>query len=43
LINRAENVDVERGVIEEWKLFLEASLFLMKKKYKDALETYDSL
>jgi hypothetical protein len=43
LINRAENVDVERGVIEEWKLFLEASLFLMKKKYKDALETYQSL
>ena len=29
--------------MEEWKLFLEASLFLMKKKYKDALETYQLL
>ncbi len=34
---------MDKGVIEEWKMFLEASLFLMKKKYKDAIETYQTL
>ena len=43
MINRTENVDVERNVVEEWKMFLEASLFLMKKKYKEGLEMYEGL
>lgn len=42
-MNRTDNVDVQKEVILEWKLFLEASLFLMKKKYKDALVTYEGL
>lgn len=43
LVSRADNVEVQKEVVLEWKLFLEASLFLMKKKYKDGLAMYESL
>lgn len=34
---------MNKDVINEWRLFLEASLFLMKKKYKDGVDTFKSL
>ena len=34
ILTRADNVEVNTEVLNEWRLFLEASLFLMKKKYK---------
>ena len=30
-------------MIEEWRLFIEATLFMMKKKYKEGVATYKSL
>ena len=31
ILTRADNVEVNTEVLNEWRLFLEASLFLMKK------------
>ena len=43
ILNRTQNIDVNSDVIDEWRIFLEASLFLMKKKVKEALQNYKSL
>lgn len=43
ILNRTDNVDVDRDILNQWKLFLEASLFLMKKKYKEGIDAYKSL
>lgn len=43
ILTRADNVEVDADVLNEWRLFLEASLFLMKKKYKEGINTFDSL
>lgn len=34
VLNRTDNIEVDREVVQEWRLFLEATLFLMKKKYR---------
>ena len=39
ILTRADNVEVNTEVLNEWRLFLEASLFLMKKKYKEGIST----
>lgn len=36
-------MEVDVDVLNEWRLFLESSLFLMKKKYKDGISTFESL
>lgn len=43
ILTRADNVEVDVEVLKEWRLFLEGSLFLMKKKYKDGITTFESL
>ena len=43
ILTRADNVEVNVEVLNEWRLFLEASLFLMKKKYKEGINTFESL
>jgi hypothetical protein len=43
ILTRAENVEVDSDILNEWRLFLEASLFLMKKKYKEGINTFESL
>lgn len=43
ILNRTINIDINKEVIEEWRLFLEGTLFMMKKKYKDGVNTYQSL
>lgn len=34
ILNRTNNIEINKEVIEEWKLFIEGTLFMMKKKYK---------
>ncbi len=43
ILNRTQNIDVNADVIDEWRIFLEASLFLMKKKVKEAIQNYKRL
>ena len=43
ILNRTINIDINKDVIEQWRLFLQGTLFLMKKKYRDGLNTYKSL
>lgn len=43
ILTRADNVEVDTDTLNEWRLFLEASLFLMKKKYKEGISTFQSL
>lgn len=43
ILTRADNIEVDADILNEWRLFLEASLFLMKKKYKDGINTFQSL
>lgn len=43
VLSRADNVDADTDVLNEWRLFLEASLFLMKKKYKEGVAAFESL
>jgi|JI9StandDraft_1071089.scaffolds.fasta_scaffold38943_3 hypothetical protein len=43
ILTRADNVEVDVDALNEWRLFLEGSLFLMKKKYKEGITTFESL
>ena len=43
ILNRSSNFHIKMEKIEEWKLFLEGTLSLMKKKCKDGLKNYNSL
>lgn len=43
ILTRADNVEVDVDILNEWRLFLQSSLFLMKKKYKDGISTFESL
>ena len=39
ILTRADNVEVDAEALNEWRLFIEGSLFLMKKKYKEGIAT----
>ena len=43
ILTRADNVEVDANGLNEWRLFLEGSLFLMKKKYKEGISTFEGL
>ena len=43
ILNRTNNIDINKDIIEEWKLFIEGTLFMMKKKYKEGVTTYKTL
>ena len=30
ILNRTNNIDINKEIIEEWKLFIEGTLFMMK-------------
>lgn len=37
ILSRATNIDVNREVLEEWRMFLEGTLLMMKKKYQEGI------
>lgn len=43
ILNRTNNIDINKEIIEEWRLFIEGTLFMMKKKYREGIATYYSL
>ena len=43
ILTRADNVEVDVQALNEWRLFLQGTLFLMKKKYKQGNSTLEGL
>lgn len=43
ILNRTNNIEINKDVIEEWRLFLEGTLFMMKKKYKEGINTLKAM
>lgn len=43
IISRIENIEINKKGIEDWKAYIEGSLFLMKKKYEEGINLFDYL
>ena len=43
ILNRTNNIEINKEIIEEWRLFLQSTLFMMKKKCKEGVSTFKSL
>lgn len=37
ILNRTSSFEINKNTIEEWRIFLEGVLFMMKKKYRDGI------
>lgn len=37
VVARADNLDINRQFVDDWKTFVEGTLLLMKKKYKEGV------
>lgn len=42
-LNRADFFDVDKKVLEKFRLFTEGVIFLMKRKYKDAIDNFNNI
>lgn len=43
ILDRIVNVEVDKDAISEWRIFVEAALLLMKKKYKEGAAMFEKL
>jgi hypothetical protein len=43
ILNRASSIEIKKEVMEEWKMFLEGTLSMMKKKYKEGIAILETL
>jgi hypothetical protein len=39
MVARADNLDIDKEFLEDWKVFIEGTLLLMKKKHNDGIDT----
>lgn len=42
-LQRSEYLDIDKKLLEKFKLFTEGVIFLMKRKYKEALENFNEV